>query len=101
MFGRAVAHPVLGRFWKGRSTYGVLREEKLLVAYLSAAAGGPAHYVGRDMKLAHQHLNISRDDWEIFETILSTTLEALSVPDTERHDVIAFAESLRDEIVES
>jgi DNA-binding NtrC family response regulator len=100
-FGRAVAHPVLGRFWKGRSTYGVLREEKLLVAYLSAAAGGPAHYVGRDMKSAHQHLDISRADWEILETLLSATFAALSVPETERREVIAFAESLRDEIVKT
>jgi DNA-binding NtrC family response regulator/truncated hemoglobin YjbI len=101
LFGRAVAHPVLGRFWKGRSTYGVLREEKLLVAYLSAAAGGPAHYVGRDMKAAHQHLDISREDWELLETLLSTTFAALSVPETEQREVIAFIESLRDEIVKS
>jgi DNA-binding NtrC family response regulator/truncated hemoglobin YjbI len=101
LFGRAIAHPVLGRFWKGRSTYGVLREEKLLVAYLSAAAGGPAHYVGRDMKAAHQHLEISRADWEILETLWSTTSAALSVPETERREVLAFIESLRDEIVKS
>jgi DNA-binding NtrC family response regulator len=101
LFGRAIAHPVLGRFWKGRSTYGVLREEKLLVAYLSAAAGGPAHYVGRDMKAAHQHLDISRADWEILETLWSTTSAALSVPDTERREVMAFIESLRDEIVKN
>jgi DNA-binding NtrC family response regulator len=101
LFGRAIAHPVLGRFWKGRSTYGVLREEKLLAAYLSAAAGGPAHYVGRDMKSAHQHLDISKADWEILETLLSTTFEVLSVPDLERREVIAFAASLRDEIVTS
>ena len=96
-----MAHPVLGRFWKGRSTYGVLREEKLLVAYVSVAAGGPAHYVGRDMQSAHQHLDISRADWEILETLLSTTLAALSVPETERREVIAFIESLRDEIIKS
>jgi DNA-binding NtrC family response regulator len=101
LFGRAVAHPVLGRFWKGRSTYGVLREEKLLVAYVSAAAGGPAHYVGRDMKAAHQHLDISPADWEILETLWSTTSAALSVPETERREVLAFIESLRDEIVKS
>jgi formate hydrogenlyase transcriptional activator len=101
LFGRAVVHPVLGRFWKGRSTYGVLREERLLVAYLSSAAGGPAHYVGRDMKSAHQHLDICRTDWEIFETLLNTTLAALSVPVTERAEVIAFAASLRNEIVKS
>lgn len=101
LFGRAIAHPVLGRFWSGRSTYGVLREEKLLAAYLSAVAGGPAHYVGRDMKSSHQHLDISKADWEILEILLNTTLEALSVPDTERHEVIAFVESLRGEIVKS
>jgi truncated hemoglobin YjbI len=101
LFGRAIAHPVLGRFWKGRSTYGVLREEKLLVAYVSAAAGGPAHYVGRDMKAAHQHLEISSADWEILETLWSTTAAALSVPETERREVLAFIESLRDEIVKS
>jgi hemoglobin len=78
-----------------------LREEKLLVAYVSAAAGGPAHYVGRDMKAAHQHLDISRADWEILETLWSTTLAALSVPETERHEILAFIESLRDEIVKS
>jgi truncated hemoglobin YjbI len=101
LFGRAVAHPVLGRFWKGRSTYGVLREEKLLVAYISAAAGGPARYVGRDMQAAHQHLDISTADWEILETLWSTTSAVLSVPDTERREVLAFIESLRDEIVKS
>jgi len=53
------------------------------------------------MRSAHQHLDISRADWEILETLLSTTLEALSVPDTERREVIAFIESLRDEIVKS
>jgi len=100
LFGRAVGHPVLSRFWKGRSTYGVLREEKLLVAYLSAVSGGPAHYVGRDMKSAHQHLHISKADWEIFEALLSQTLEALLVPDTERLEIIAFAESLRGDIIE-
>ncbi len=100
LFGRAVGHPVLGRFWEGRSTYGVLREEKLLVAYLSAVAGGPAHYVGRDMKAAHQHLHISTTDWKIFEALLSQTLEALLVPDTERGEIIAFAESLRGDIIE-
>jgi DNA-binding NtrC family response regulator/truncated hemoglobin YjbI len=101
LFGRAIGHPVLGRFWEGRSTYGVLREEKLLVAFLSAVAGGPAHYVGRDMKLAHQHLHISQVDWKIFEALLSQTLEALLVPETERFEIIAFADSLRDEIVEA
>ena len=99
LFGRAVSHPELGRFWRGRSTYGVLREEKLLVAYLSSVTGGPASYVGRDMRAAHSHLDIAARDWEIFGVILRSALEALSVPDRERREVTDFAESLEDQIV--
>jgi hypothetical protein len=51
------------------------------------------------MKAAHQHLDISGADWEILEALLSTTFAALSVPETERREVLAFIESLRDEIV--
>ena len=99
LFGRATGHPELGRFWQGRSTYGVLREERLLVAYLSSAAGGPALYVGRDMKSAHRDLGIGARDWEIFRGILGDTLDALRVPVRERQEVVEFAESLRADIV--
>jgi truncated hemoglobin YjbI len=99
LFGRATGHPELGRFWKGRSTYGVLREERLLIAYLSSAAGGPTRYVGRDMKSAHRDLGIRASDWEIFRAVLSDTLEALRVPSPERQEVVEFAESLKADIV--
>ena len=99
LFGRAMSHPVLGRFWKGRSTYGVLREERLLIAYLSSVVGGPIRYVGRDMKSAHHDLGIITSDWEVFRAILSDTLEALRVPGPERQEVVEFAESLKADIV--
>jgi hemoglobin len=100
LFGRATGHPQLGRFWKGRSTYGVLREERLLIAYLSSAAGGPTRYVGRDMKSAHRDLGIRANDWEIFRAVLSDTLDALRVPGPERQEVVEFAESLKADIVQ-
>ena len=100
LFGRANAHPTLERFWKGRSTYGVLREERLLIAYLSSVAGGPTSYIGRDMKEAHRGLGITADDWEVFRGILRDTLEALRIPDRERGDVVGFAESLRADVVQ-
>jgi DNA-binding NtrC family response regulator len=100
LFGRANAHPTLGRFWKGRSTYGVLREERLLIAYLSSVAGGPTRYVGREMKEVHRGLGITADDWGVFRAILRDTLEALRIPDRERREVVDFAESLRADIVE-
>jgi DNA-binding NtrC family response regulator/truncated hemoglobin YjbI len=100
LFGRANAHPTLGRFWRGRSTYGVLREERLLVAYLSSVAGGPTRYVGRGMNEAHRGLGITTDDWDVFRAILRDTLEALRIPDLERREAVDFAESLRADIVQ-
>ncbi len=100
LFGRAVAHPTLGRFWKGRSTYGVLREERLLVAYLSSAMGGPIRYIGRDMKMSHRGLGITAADWEVFRALLSETLAALRIQDPERREVVDFAESLKADIAQ-
>jgi DNA-binding NtrC family response regulator/truncated hemoglobin YjbI len=100
LFGRAIAHPTLGRFWKGRSTYGVLREERLLVAYLSLVAGGPTRYTGREMKEVHRGLGITADDWEVFRAILGDTLEGLRVPDRERREIVDIAENLRGDIVQ-
>jgi DNA-binding NtrC family response regulator/truncated hemoglobin YjbI len=100
LFGRAVAHPTLGRFWKGRSTYGVLREERLLVAYLSSVMGGPVRYIGRDMKMSHRGLGITAADWEVFRALLSETLAALRIHDPERREVVDFAESLRADIAQ-
>jgi len=100
LFGRSVAHPTLGRFWKGRSTYGVLREERLLVGYLSSVAGGPTSYVGREMKETHRGLGITANDWEVFRAILGDTLEALRLPDRERREIVDLAENLKADIVQ-
>jgi DNA-binding NtrC family response regulator/truncated hemoglobin YjbI len=100
LFGRSVAHPTLGRFWKGRSTYGVLREERLLVGYLSSVAGGPTSYVGREMKETHRGLGITANDWQVFRAILGDTLEALRLPDREHREIVDLAENLRADIVQ-
>jgi len=99
LFGRVVADPQLSRFWKNRSNIGVLREEQLLIAYLSAASGGPARYTGRDMGEAHRELGITQEDWAIFWRHLESSLDALRIPQRERDEVEAFAEGLKSQIV--
>ena len=99
LFGRVLADPVLSRFWTQRSTIGILREEQLLVAYLSSASGGPAKYLGRDMRSAHRHLEITAADWNAFRTHLHATIDSLPLADRERQEIISFAEGLRGEIV--
>ncbi len=78
----------------------MLREERLLVAYLSSIVGGPTRYAGRPMQEAHRGLGITANDWEVFRAILRDTLEALRVPDRERREIVDIAENLRADIVQ-
>jgi formate hydrogenlyase transcriptional activator len=79
LLGRMQADPQVGRFWRDRSTVGIRQEERLLVAYLCSALGGPAQYEGRDMVAAHAHLEITASDWSVFLQLLNQTFEALAV----------------------
>lgn len=90
----------LGRFWEHRGTDGVVREKQLLVDFLCASAGGPMYYTGRDMKVTHEGMRISESDWTTFMGHLDATLDAFSVPQQERGEVVAFIESTRADIVE-
>jgi hemoglobin len=91
----------LGRFLQNRGHDGVKREKQLLVDYLCANAGGPMYYTGRDMKLSHEGMKISESDWSVFLGHAGDTMTALSVPQQECDDVVAFVLSLKDDIVEA
>jgi hemoglobin len=90
----------LGRFWENRGDDGIAREKQLLVDFLASSAGGPMYYTGRDMKTTHVGMKISESDWGIFLGHAGATLQALEVPQAECEDVVAFALSLKDDIVE-
>ena len=92
--------PQLGRFWAHRGEDGVRREKQFLIDFLCANAGGPVYYRGRDMTLCHRGMRITESDWEVFLGHAAATLAKLQVPQAEQHDVVAFVQSLRAEIVE-
>ena len=97
---RLQADSQLGRFWQSRSDDGIAREKQLLTDYISASAGGPMYYTGRDMKLSHKGMKISESDWSIFLEHAGSTMAALQVPKQECDEVVAFVLSLKDDIVE-
>lgn len=90
----------LGRFWDNRGDDGIAREAQLLIDFLSASAGGPMLYTGRDMKLTHAGMGISDSDWNAFIGHLEATLDHLGVTDPERSDVLGFIDSTKADIVE-
>jgi hemoglobin len=97
---RLTSDAALGRFWKHRGEDGVRRERQLLIDFLVSSAGGPLHYVGRDMKLSHRGMGISESDWRAFTGHVEATLGHFKVPSTERTQVLAFIESTKQDIVE-
>jgi hemoglobin len=93
--------PRLKRFWTSpRSTDTNNRERQLLVDFISASAGGPTFYLGRDMTTSHSGMGIDQDDYTALKGHLTATLEKFSVRDRERNDVMAFISSLEEQIVD-
>lgn len=97
---RLAADPQLGRFWKHRAEDSVRREKQLLVDFLSASAGGPLYYVGRDMKTSHRGMGINEQDWHVFLGHVNATLDHFKVPSQEKSEVLGFVDSLKKDIVE-
>jgi hemoglobin len=97
---RLRADPQLGRFWAYRGEDGVMREKQLLVDFLCAVSGGPMYYRGRDMAPCHRGMGITEDDWNVFLGHAAATLAEFKVPDAEQADVVAFVQSLKEEIVD-
>ncbi|NIO06984.1 MAG: group 1 truncated hemoglobin [Deltaproteobacteria bacterium] len=77
---RLKGDPQLGRFWAHRGTDGVEREKQLLIDFLSANAGGPMYYTGRDMNTAHKGMRISESDWVAALGHVKATLVKFKVP---------------------
>jgi hemoglobin len=74
--------PRLRRFWTSpRSTDSNNRERQLAVDFISASAGGPTFYLGRDMKTSHKGMGIDQDDYAAFKMHLASTLEKFNVPE--------------------
>ena len=89
----------LGRFWQNRGTDGIQREKQLLIDYLSAKAGGPLYYTGRDMRTSHVGMGITESDWSAFLGHAGETMQALAIPQRECDDVVTFVLSLKGDIV--
>ena len=97
---RLMSDPDIGYYWAGDSTDTKRRDRQLIVEFMCEAAGGPAFYMGRDMKTSHSGLGISENDWKILMTHCVATLDKFEVPEIEKNEVCSFFDSLKAEIVE-
>jgi hemoglobin len=101
LLARVQNDPRLKDYWKGTSKDVRRRGRQLVVDFMVSAAGGPAYYTGRDMKIAHEGMQISEGDWEIFMQHSADMLEAFKIPARETGEVLGFLDSLKPEVVET
>ena len=97
---RLINDPALGVYWKGKSLGNRQREDQLLLEFLVAAFGGPATYLGRDMKASHRGLGITHAEWTLFLRHLDESLDAVGITGREKAEFVAAAEGLMGDVVE-
>src|SRR5436309_702678 len=96
---RLRADALLSRFWTSpRSIDTHNRERQLAIDFIASAAGGPTFYLGRDMKMSHKGMGVTKADYEAFMRCLAATLNTFEVTEPERSEVVAFVTSLEPEI---
>jgi hemoglobin len=90
----------LGKFFVGLSTDSKTKVRQHVVDFLCKATGGPCAYTGRDMKLVHTGLSITKAEWDASVQHLIATLDKFKVPKKEKDDVLAAVGPLEKDIVE-
>jgi hemoglobin len=70
-----------------------------LTTQVCQATGGPCRYVGRSMKEAHAHLNITSREWAVMVADFKKTLDDFKVPAAEQEELVKIVESTRADIV--
>ena len=97
---RLTSDPVLGVYWKGKCVDSMNKDNQLVLEFLCMSFGGPSRYLGRDMKTSHTGLGITDAEWDIFARHTVSTLDSLGIPEQEKAEFLAAAESLKPDIAE-
>jgi hemoglobin len=100
LLGRVLDDPRINGYWKGLNTDNKRKARQQLVDFMVSAAGGPAFYVGADMKAAHAGMGINEADWTVLIEHATAMLSHLQVPAREQGEVLGFLDSLKADIVE-
>jgi hemoglobin len=99
--GRLATDKDFSSFFRGLSEDSRKRVRQNIVDLFCQATGGPCLYVGRDLKVVHAGLGITKAEWDksmvIFTDILNNKFK---VPEQEQKDLAALVAPLEKDIVE-
>jgi hemoglobin len=67
--------------------------------FFSMGTGGPHQYTGRDMRIAHENLGITSDDFELANDDMLKALQENNVPQAEIDEVMNILNSMKGDVV--
>ena len=94
------AEPQMARFGAAMNFDSRRRNRQLTLDYLCAESGGPAFYLGKDMKTGHAGLGISASDWQVSMAHVERAMKKFNVPERESKEFFALISNLKGQIVE-
>lgn len=68
-------------------------------SFLTMAFGGPNEYTGKDMRVAHQHMNLTEEHFGAVAECLIGTLNDLDVPQEYIDEIVNIALSVKDDVL--
>ncbi|HVC45511.1 MAG TPA: group 1 truncated hemoglobin [Candidatus Binataceae bacterium] len=92
--------PQMERYGSSMNLDSRRRNRQLTLDFICAATGGPAFYLGKDMKTSHAGLGISASDWQLAMDHVGRALAKFKVGTRESNELIALIDGLAAEIVE-
>ena len=98
-FPRVATDARLSRLFRGHATDSQMRQRQLIVDALCRAAGGPCFYIGRDLRVVHEGLGITDEDWLTFIGIIQKTVQEFKLPEETQRDFLKLFEGFKSVVV--
>lgn len=95
----AVADPRIKNRFAGLKPPEVARLKSNLADQICQATGGPCSYLGKDMKTAHQGMNITEAEWNATVEALVKALDKHKVGAKEREELLTLLGPMKADIV--
>ena len=98
--GRLATQEQFKRFFVGHSKDSELRQRQLVIDLFCQLTGGPCTYIGRDLKVAHAGLGITKADWDAATKMFGETLAKFKIDEREQQELGALIAPREKDIVE-
>jgi hemoglobin len=98
--GRLMRHERLSAFFRGHSTTSKQRLSQHFIEFICAQAGGPFHLTGMPLITAHEGLEITHEDFEIFCDLFRESCQKHKLSKAETSELLALVQQFEKDIVQ-